>query len=446
MSEKLDEILSRQDNLMPKSARVPYIPISFERGKGAKLYDVDGKEYIDFLASASSANIGHGNEEIAQVAYEQMTTLAQYIAAYFPSQPSVDLAERLVGMTGRENIMVSFTSTGSASIDGAIKYARGYTGRAKIISFSESYHGSTYGAISVSALTNNMRRKIGPLLPECEKMNYPTCLRCHYHQKPETCQLDCVKQIAYAFDHYMPPDEVAAFLIEPIAGDAGMLVPPVKYYQKLRELCDAHGILLIADEINQGLGRAGTLFSMDNFGIVCDLYVLGKSLGGGLPLGAVIGRKDVMEVLEGPAHSFTMSGHATCCTTSLKMLEIMEREGLFAQSMEKGAYLKEKLLALQEKYLVIGEVRGIGLNFGMDLVTDRETMNKNPEATAKISYACMKNGLVLTFLAQSVLRIQPPLVITYEELDRAVAIMDEALDAYTKGELGDEILEEMQGW
>lgn len=446
MSNNLQEIVSRQENFVPKSARIPYIPISFKSGKGALLYDVDGNEFIDFLGSASSANIGHGNEEIAQAAYQQMTDLAQYTSAYFPSKPMIDLAEKLSKMTGRDDMMVSFSCTGSASIDGAIKYARGYTGRAKIVSFSESYHGSTYGAISVSALSNNMRRKIGPLLPECEKMNYPVCLRCHFHQKPETCNMDCLNQIRYAFDHYLPADEVAAFLVEPIAGDAGLLVPPTKYWQGLRALCDEHGILMISDEINQGVGRTGTLFSMDHFGVECDLYVMGKSFGGGLPLGAVIGRKDVMQSLDSPAHLFTMSGNAACCAASLKMFEIMERENIYEQSTQKGEYLRNKFLELQKKYPVIGEVRGIGLNMGVDLVTDLETMGKNYEAAAKVTYYCMTHGLLVTFLGKSALRIQPPLVITYEEMDKAIEIIGDALEAYSTGNLSDDILNQMQGW
>lgn len=446
MSKELDDILAKQEKYVPKSARIPYIPISFVRGNGALLYDCDGNEYIDFLASASSANIGHGNVEIAEAVREQMTELAQYTTAYFPGKNMVDLAEKVAGMTGRTDMMVSYTCTGSASIDGAIKYARGYTGRPKIVSFSESYHGSTYGAISVSKLSNNMRRKIGPLLPECETFNYPTCLRCRYHQKCETCGLDCLKEIEYAFEHYMPADEVAAFIVEPIAGDAGLIVPPRKFFEGLAQLCRENGILLISDEINQGVGRTGKMFAMDNFGVQCDMYVLGKSFGAGLPLGAVVGRKDVMQALDTPAHLFTMSGNATCCAASLKMLEIMERDHIFEESYRKGCYLKDKFLEMQKKYPVIGDVRGIGLDIGVELVTDHETMRKNYPAAAKVSYYCMKHGLLLTFVGQSSLRVQPPLVITYEELDRAAAIINDALAAYTDGRLGDEILDEMQGW
>lgn len=446
VSKLLDEITQRQEKYVPPSARIPYIPISFVKGDGALLYDCDGNEYVDFLASASSANIGHGNKEIAAAVYEQMSELAQYTSAYFPSRPMVDLAEKLAKMTGRKDMMVSYACTGSASIDGAIKFARGYTGRPKIVSFSESYHGSTYGAISVSKLNNDMRRKIGPLLPECDTVNYPMCLRCRYHQDCETCDLDCLKDIEYAFEHYMPVDEIAAFLVEPIAGDAGLVVPPKKFFKGLEQLCRKHDILLISDEINQGVGRTGTMFAMDHFDVKCDMYVLGKSLGAGLPLGAVVGRKDVMESLGPPAHLFTMSGNATCCVASLKMFEIMERDNVFEESYRKGCWLRERFMEMKERYPVIGDVRGIGLDIGVELVTGRPTMGKNYNAAAKVSYYCMKHGLMLTFVGQNTLRVQPPLVITDEQLEFAVSVIEEAFSAYTNGELGDDILDEMKGW
>ncbi len=446
MSKVLEEIINKQEKFVPPSARIPYIPISFVKGDGALLYDCDGKEYIDFLSSASSANIGHGNKEIAASVEKQMCELAQYTSAYFPSKPMIDLAEKLSTMTGRDDMMVSYTCTGSASIDGAIKYARGYTGRTKIVSFSESYHGSTYGAISVSKLTNDMRRKIGPLLPECETFTYPICLRCRYHQKCETCGLDCIEEIKYAFKHYMPADEVAAFIVEPIAGDAGLVVPPEKYFKALRELCDEHGILLISDEINQGIGRTGKMFSLDNFNVKADIYVLGKSLGAGLPLGAVVGRKDVLSSLGSPAHLFTMSGNAATCVACLKMLEIMERDNVFEDSYKKGCWLKDRFLEMQEKYDFIGDVRGIGLDIGVELVTDKKSMEKSYEAASKISYYCMTHGLMLTFVGKCTLRVQPPLVITQEQLEKAVAIIEDAFEAYANGELGDAILDIMQGW
>lgn len=440
------EIIQRESKIIAKTQKIPYAPIAFKSGKGALLYDYEGKEYIDFLSSASSANIGHGNVEIAEAVKKQMEELAQYAMAYFSSEKPVELAEKLGELTGETDMQVAYATTGSASIDGAIKAARAYTGRSKLISFMESYHGSTYGAISVSALSTNMRRKIGPLLSEVVHFNYPICVRCKYGKKEPTCHLECLQEIKYAFQHYLPAEEVAAVLMEPIAGDAGLVIPPKRYVQELHKLCKEHGILLISDEIQQGLGRTGKWFAMEHFDVKPDLYVLGKSVGGGLPLGVLMGKAKIMEALEAPAHLFSMSGNSAVCAASLKMFEIHEREALNKASEEKGKYLKEKLEKLMEKYDIIGDVRGLGLSIGVDLVKDRATMEKDYIATAKISYRCIENGLILIFVGQSTLRVQPPLVITYEQLDKAVSILEQAIQDYVDGKIGDEVMESVKGW
>ena len=303
-----------------------------------KLYNVYRlcKEYIDFLASASSANLGHGNKEVADEVYNQMKNIAQYASAYFQMKEPMDLAEKLTSIIGRPNLQVSYSTTGSEAIDNAIKVARAYTGRSKIISFTESYHGSTYGSISISALSLNMRRKIGPLLPDVFHINYPDMLRGKYGKDEDKAIESYLDELRYAFDHYLPPEEVAAVFIEPIAGDMGLVVPPKKYVQELVKICKEHGILFVVDEIQQGFCRTGKWFSYEYFDVEPDLIVCGKSLGGGLPLGAVIGPKEIMDSLDAPAHLFTMSGNSTVCTASLKTIEILERENMNEQVIQKG--------------------------------------------------------------------------------------------------------------
>lgn len=445
-NELNEAILKGEAKFIAPAQKIPYTPVAFERGDGARLFDYAGNEYIDLLSSASSANIGHGNKEIAQAVKEQMEKIAQYTLVYFPMKEPVDLAEKLIALSGRSNMQVSYSASGSAAIDGAIKYVRGYTGRPKVISFIEAYHGSTFGAISISALSTNMRRKIGPLIPEIYHFHYPNCLRCACGQKESTCNLECLNEVREAFAYYLPPDEVAGVIMEPIAGDAGLVVPPKKYVQALYALCKEHGILFVSDEIQQGLYRTGRMFAMDHFGVESDIYVMGKSIGAGLPMGVIVGREDIMRSLGAPAHLFSLSGCSAVCAASMKMLEIMERDNLAKASEEKGAYMKQKLEGLMKKHAIIGDVRGIGLSIGVDLVKSRETLEKNYAAAAKISYQCMANGLLLTFVGQSTLRVQPALVITYEEIDRAVEILDKAIISYENGEIGDEILEQVKGW
>ena len=226
------------------------------------------------------------------------------------------------------------------------KLSKAYTGRNKIISFNGAYHGSTFGALSISAISLNMRRKMGAMIPDVHHFNYPVCIKCPYGKCEESCNLECLKEIETAFSLYLPPEEVAAIFFEPIAGDAGIIVPPKKYVQALHELCKKHGILFVVDEIQQAWGRSGKFFAIENFDVEPDLIVMGKSSGGGLPMGIVMGKSEIMDSLDAPAHLFTMSGNSTVCAAALKMLEIFEREDLVEQSRVKGEYFKNKFLEI----------------------------------------------------------------------------------------------------
>lgn len=420
-----------------KTSQVSYFPVAFTRGEGAILYDEDGNRYIDFLSSASSSNLGHGNKAVAKAVYDQMCNLSQYTFAYFNQSPAVKLAEELTKLIDFGSKMrVSFSTTGSASIDAAIKFARGYTGRSKIISMYEAYHGSTFGSISLSALSLNMRRKIGPLLPEVYHFSYPT--------KKKSWQ-ECIAEMEYAFSKYLPPEEVAAIFIEPIAGDMGLVDPPKEWVKALREICDKYGILLVSDEVQLALCRTGKWFCIENFDVKADMYVLGKSLGGGLPVGAVIGREEILQSLDAPAHLFTLAGSSATMAAALENLNQLKLMDANKQSIEKGKYLKEKFEKLKEKYDFIGDIRGYGLSIGVDIVKPG-TDEKNTVATTKIIYNCNKNGLVQIFLNQSTLRVQPPLVITYEEIDEAMEIMENAMEDYAQGRIPDSVLDEVAGW
>lgn len=433
------EICSTETTVFAKTQKLPYCPIAFKSGKGALLYDYDGKEYIDLLSSASSANIGHGNEEIAETVKNQMSKLAQYTIVYFSCKEPVEYAQKLIELyPGDNNKKVLFSTTGSESIDAAIKLSKGYTGRNKIISFNGAYHGSTYGAISISAISLNMRRKLGSMIPDVYHFNYPTCVKCPYNKCEESCDLECLKEIENAFNLYLPPEEVAAVFFEPIAGDIGIIVPPKKYVQALSELCKKHSILFVVDEIQQAWGRSGKFFAIENFDVEPDLIVMGKSSGGGLPMGIVMGKSEIMDSLEAPAHVFTMSGNSTVCAAALKMLEIFERDDLVNKSKEKGVYFKDKLMELQKKYDVIKDVRGLGLSIGVDL--------EDKVSTTKVIYECQQNGLVLISLGESTLRIQPPLVITYEQIDKSIEIIDKAIQALIDNKISDDALTVINGW
>ncbi len=430
-------IQSKNDKFVAKTQQIPYSPVAFEKGEGAVLFDHDGKKYIDFLSSACSANLGHGNKEIANAVRDQMYNITQYTFAYFNTEPPVLLAEELAKLpTGASDNKVLFSATGSAAIDSAIKISRGFTGRTKLISMIGAYHGSTFGALSLSALSINMRKSLGPLVPEVYHFRYPDS---------EHSWQECIDEMKDAFNHYLPADEVAAIFIEPVAGDMGLVIPPKEWLQELRNICDEHGILLVSDEIQLGLCRTGKWFALDNFDVKADLYVLGKSVGGGLPLGAVVGRQEVMDKLDAPAHVFTLAGNTTVCVAALKSLEILKRIDANKLSVEKGQYLERKIENLRERFPFVGEIRGLGLSIGVDIINP-ETKEKDPTATAKICYECFKRGLILIFINQSTLRVQPPLVIEYEQLDEGVKILEEVMEDFSNGKISDDVLSEIKGW
>jgi len=444
---KCKELVARDNKVIATGSRMPYYPLVTKRGHGAIIEDADGNEYIDFLASAGATNTGHCHPKVVKAITDQAQELIHYTPVYMYNEPMIKLAEELIRITpGDFNKKVMFGLSGSDSNDAMIKLARAYTGRTKIISFEGAYHGCTYGAISISAISLNMRRKIGPLVPDVFHISYPDCYRCKCGKKEETCNLECLDELQEKFTSYIPPEEVAVIIMEPIAGDGGIIIPPKKYVKKLYEICKKHGILFAVDEVQQGFGRTGKWFGVENLDVDPDMMGLGKSIASGMPLSAVVAREEIIESVGAPAHVFTTIGNPICCQAALATIEVIEEEGLIKASEEKGEYLKIKFNKLKEKYSIIGDVRGLGLSIGIDLVKDRETKERYKDACAKICYRCWEKGLLLTFFANNVLRIQPPLVITMEELDKAVNIIEEAMQDFLAGSIPDEVLETAKGW
>lgn len=440
-------VIERDGQFYPAFARMPYYPLAVARGRGAIIEDCDGNRFIDLLSSASALNTGHAHPRIVEAIRRQAEQYIAYTAAYMYSKPLVDYAEALVRVCpGKGPLQVAFGLSGSDANDGMIKLARAYTGRKTIVSFIGAYHGSTYGSLSLSAISLNMRRKIGPLMGGVEHIEYPDCYRCPYGKEAATCRLECLEPFKRAMRTYLPPDDIAAVVIEPIQGDGGLIVPPEKYMRALHELCEEHGILFVSEEVQQGFGRTGKWFAIEHFGIEPDMLVLGKSIASGVPLSAVVARREIMEALEAPAHLFTMSGNALSCAAALETLAVIREEKLVEKSARLGALAKTRFLAMKERWELIGDVRGLGLSIGIDLVEDRKTKKGAREAAAKICYRCWEKGVILIFLGDGVLRFQPPLVISEEEMEEAIQIVETSIEDYLAGDIPDEILETAKGW
>ncbi len=429
-------------------AKVPYYPLVVRKGSGAVIEDADGNSYIDLLASAGAVNTGHCHPRVVEAIQRQAENLILYTHVYMYHEPIIDLTKELIAITpGDYRKRIFYGLCGSDSNDGAIKMARWATGRSKIVAFIRAYHGSTFGALSLSGVSLPMVRGMGPLVPEIYHVPYPDPYRTPFpDMSPDQVSDFCIEQIRIAFSSYLPPDEVAAIFIEPIQGDAGLVVPPLKFMKDLRALCDEYGILLISEEVQQGFGRTGKWFGIENFGVVPDAIVMGKGIASGLPLGGVVARAEYMDNWQAPAHLFTAAGNPVCCAAALATIGVIRDEGLLEHTTKLGEHVMARFRKMQERFEIIGDVRGIGLSVGVDLVTDRTTKERNRIAAAKICYRAWEKGLLLSFFSGSVFRIQPPLVISREQMDIALDSIEESFEDFTAGRIPDSVLDTVKGW
>lgn len=446
MMANAQEIFERDDKYFAHAGRIPYYPLIIDHAHGATLTDISGKEYIDLLSSASSQNVGHTPEKVVKAIQEQTNKMIHYTPAYMYHEPLANLAEKICGLSpGNYRKRVIFGLTGSDACDGIIKFARAYTGRPHIISFTNAYHGSTFGSISLSAISLNMRRKIGPLLPDVHHIPYPDSYRGMYGStKPNTVE-EYLAPLNEMFEKYLPPEEVACIVVETLQGDGGLLEPVEGYFEALEKLCKKHGILIAVDDIQQGMGRTGKWSSIEHFNFEPDLVANGKSLAGGMPMSAIVGREEILESLSSPAHLFTMGANPVSCAAALATLEMLEEENLVEKSATKGKYAKDYMKKWEEKYDFVGNVRGLGLSIGIDIVKDKKTKERDNQAALKICNRCYERGLVIIAVAGNVLRFQPPLVITDEQLDYALKVLTETMQELEDGKL-DDYQVEGQGW
>lgn len=446
-NEKCKAYVTRDEKVIAKASHLSYFPLVIQKAYGSTLEDVDGNTFIDFIAGASSMNLGYRHPAVTAAIREQLDNFPQFTAAYSYNVQMIELAEKLTSiLPGDFPKKVSMGHCGSDANDAAIKFCRAFTGRSKIITFTGAYHGSTYGAISLSAVTTRMRGKMGPFLPDVYSVPYCNCYRCPYGKHQGTCGLECMGVLETVFQTTLPVDETAAMIVEPILGDGGMIVPSHRFMRCLYEICKENGILFISEEVQQGFGRTGKWFAMEHFGIAPDGIIMGKALGGGLPMGAFAARADIMDSLDAPAHLFTLAGNAIGSAAAKALLEEIAQPGFMDKINEKGARIMAAFRELAKTHSIIGDVRGLGMSIGVDLVKDRTTKEPANEATKKIIYRCYEQGLMLISLAGNVLRIQPPLVITDQEIDRAMDILARSFADYEMGKIPDSVFQIVKGW
>lgn len=405
-------------------------PIVMDRGEGARVWDENGREYLDLFSGISVVNTGHCHPEVIEAAAAQMKRLVHANSYMYHNRPTADFAEALAAVMPSEELRVSFFgNSGAEAIEGAMRLAKQYTGRTEFVALEMSFHGRTLATLSVSG---NWRRKKqgGPYLPGVAFAAVPYTYRSPYGSDPETCARECAADLERVIDLHTSGN-VAAFIAEPVLGEGGILIPPPKYFQLVKEILDRKGILFIADEVQSGFARTGKMLAIEHYGVVPDIVVTAKGIASGFPLSAFTTRDEIARAFTPGDHLSTFGGNPVSCAAALATLEVMQREKLAEQSETKGKRLIEKLRKLAEQHAAIGEVRGLGLMIGVELVSDRETRKPDAAAAERVQDRMLEAGFLIGVGGTygNVLRVQPPLVIGEEALERAVKALDRALGA-----------------
>lgn len=430
--KKASAILSK-DKKYTSSSYIKEYPLVVERGEGAVVVDVDGNQFLDMMAGIAVNITGYSHPEIVQAVKAQSEKFFHICSTDFYYASFANLAERLAKMTfitGEKKVFLN--NSGAEAVETAIKLARYHTKRPYVIAFQGAFHGRTIGALSLTASKAKQRRLFGPLMSGVYHIPYGYCYRCAYNLKYKSCRIRCadVEHMDIS-QSLVSPDEIAAIFVEPILGEGGYVVPPAEFHQKLREFTRKYGILLVADEIQSGMGRTGKFLAMEHFQVEPDVVLLAKGLASGLPLGAVIAKKQYMSWEPG-THGSTFGGNPLSCEASLATLALL-KSGLMDNASKMGTRLLRKLKNLQKSNAKIGDVRGIGLMIGVELVENKRTRAPAVEATDRIIQDAFRKGLLLLPCGESVIRFAPPLVIDQSQVDRAVDIFAEVLASNGRG-------------
>jgi 4-aminobutyrate aminotransferase len=413
-----------RDEAVVTPAIYRYTNIAFERAEGVYLYDFDGRRYLDFVAGIATMNVGHGHPAVKEAILDQVEKLVHGACHVGYMEPYVAILEAIKAIApgplrdGKGVLM----NSGSEAVETAVKLARYVKNRPMILAFTDSFHGRPMGALALTATSPIYRHRLTSLLTGVYHVPYPNPFRCPtLHDSPEMCSKASLNLVEKALQSVVPPQDCAGIIVEPIAGEGGYIVPPDGFLSGLRDICDRHDLLFIADEVQTGLGRTGKWFATEHWNVQPDIVALGKALGGGFPLGGVLARRELMDAWPPAAHGTTFGGNPVACRAGMATLDVMRDEGLLAHAIQVGDHIQSRFRAAQEGLPIIGDVRGKGLMVGVELV------NADGSPAAEITKPVIKEiaqaGLALTKCGPSALRIAPPLVITQEQAEEGVAII-----------------------
>ena len=420
------DIVARE-SLWATSAYIKEYPLVVARARGVVVEDVDGNRFLDFIGGIAVASTGHCHPQVVAAIKDAADRFLHICGSDFYYEVMGTLCARLATLApGASKKRVFLTNSGTEAVEGAIKLARYHTRRPAIIAFQGAFHGRTYGALSLTSSKVKQRAGFGPFLPGVHHVPYAYCYRCDYGKTYPECGLFCVSTLENdLFARQVDPRDVAAVFVEPVLGEGGYVVPPPDYLRSLRELCDRHGILLVCDEVQCGIGRTGTLFASQDAGVEPDILLTAKGLGSGMPIGAIVARESV-STWERGSHGSTFGGNPVCCAAAIATLELVEPE-LVHNAARMGQRLLDGARRLGAAHDVIGDVRGKGLMIGLEFVRDRATREPAPTLVSAVVQSAFRKGLLLLGAGRSTLRLAPPLIVDDYDVDTALGIIENCI-------------------
>ena len=421
---KASAIIERDSKYVSPSYTRDY-PFVIARGEGAVVEDVDGNRFLDCAAGIAVNSTGVSHPAVVEAITAQAQKFIHMSGTDFYYEPQVRLAEELAGIAPIEGeVRTFFGNSGTEATEASLKLSRYFTKRYGIIAFIGAFHGRSMGSLSLSASKITQRRGFGPLMPGVYHAPYPDPYR--FNGSADACAAASLSFIRdQIFPHLIAPDEVAAIVVEPIQGEGGYVVPPPAFLQGLREIASEHGIMLVADEVQSGMGRTGKMFALEHFGVAADIVNIAKGIASGLPLGVTCARATVMSWPPG-AHASTFGGNPVSCAAANATIKLL-KEGLIANAAAVGEHLMNGLRALQDKHALIGEVRGRGLMIGVELVRDRTTKERAADERYAMVQAMFRRGVLVLGAGKNALRLAPPLVLTRSQADSVLEVFDESL-------------------
>jgi 4-aminobutyrate aminotransferase/(S)-3-amino-2-methylpropionate transaminase len=417
------EILSRMERVIADPLSVTF-PIVIERGDGATLTDVDGNTFIDFTGGVGCLNVGHSHPRVVEAAQEQLERFSHTDFTIVPYEVYVRLAERLCELAPIANAKAAFFNAGTEAVENAIKFARSHTGRPAVIAFEGGFHGRTLLSLSMTSKTHPYKAGLGPFAPEVYRVPFPN----EYRGPGAEEALGALER---ALVTQVAAETVAAIVIEPVQGEGGFVVAPKEFMEGVRRLCDEHGIVMVVDEVQTGFARTGKLFAIEHYGVEPDLITIAKSIAMGLPLSGVIGKAAIMDAPPDSAIGGTYVGNPVAQAAALAVLDVIGEEDLCARASVLGDQMRERMLAWQQRFPQIGDVRGLGAMLAIELVEDPKTKEPAAKVASAVAEAAAKQGLLLlkSGIYSNCIRVLTPLTLSEAELDEALAVWEGALEA-----------------